>query len=190
MKKFMMSFVALAAMLLVTSCGNKNANTNAGAEAEAEAATEAEAPAEVTFETFTVEKYGVTIDVPKGMRRTDDPVMDNGAIWSFVPEDDPDDFPIYAAMDVSVYESFYSDYTDEKIQEEFNSIPEDATDKKLDLENKEYYYAIEGGTINEYHRVIFKGNQSATTIVSYTDKYAKKLGGEVRDRILNSLSFQ
>ena len=175
MKKFMMSCAAVTMMLFAASCGNKGTNS--------------EAAADVAFETFNVEKYGVTIDVPQGMHRTDDPLMDNGALWSLVPADDPVDFAIYAAMDVSVYESSYYDYTDEKIEEEFNSIPTEATSKQLDLEKKEYSYAIEGDIINEYHRVIFKDNLSATAIVSYTEKYADKMGGEVRDHILNSLKF-
>ena len=188
MKKLVMSFAALAMMLFVASCGNKGANANADANANAEAEA-AEAPAEVIYEVYNVEKYNVSIEVPQGMRRTDNPVMDNGAIWSFVPEDDPTDFAVYASMSVGVYESFYGDYTDEKIQEEFNGIPEEATDKKLDLEKKEYYYAVESETINEYHRVIFKENKQADATVSYTKKYEDKIGGEIRDRILNSIKF-
>jgi predicted small lipoprotein YifL len=185
MKKLVMSFAALAMMLALASCGNKSANANANAESEAAD----EASVEVAYDVYNVEKYNVSIDVPQGMRRTDDPVMDNGAIWSFIPEDDPTDFAIYASMSVGVYESFYGDYTDEKIQEEFNGIPDDATDKKLDLEKKEYYYAVESETINEYHRVIFKGNLEANATVSYTQKHADKIGGDIRDRILNSIKF-
>ena len=124
MKKIVMSIAAVAAMLLVASCGNKTANadseTKEASDGTTEATTSAKAQEKTTYEQFTVEKYGVTVDVPTGMRRTDDPVMDNGACWTLVPEDD-DDFPIYAAMAIGVYESFYGEYTDERIKEEFEN---------------------------------------------------------------------
>ena len=94
MKKIVMSIAAVAAMLLVASCGNKTANadseTKEASDGTTEATTSAKAQEKTTYEQFTVEKYGVTVDVPTGMRRTDDPVMDNGACWTLVPEDDDD----------------------------------------------------------------------------------------------------
>lgn len=182
MRKFVMSFAAVAAMLLMASCGNKSTN-NAAAEGEAEA----EAPAEVAYEQFVVEKYGASFELPQGMRRTDDPQSDNGGCWTMVPEDD-DDFPIYAGVDFGVYESMFGEYDDERIQREFDEdIPEEA-EKSLNLEKKEYTYSV-GDNIKEFHRVIFKGNKSINVIVSYTDRWESKLGGEVRDHILNSATF-
>ena len=186
MRKFVMSFAAVAAMLLMASCGNKSTN-NAAAEGETEAV--AEAPAEVAYEQFVVEKHGASFELPQGMRRTDDPQSDSGGCWTMVPEDD-DDFPIYAGVDFGVYESMYGEYDDARIQKEFDEdIPEEA-EKSLDLEKKEYTYAIpsEEG-ISEYHRVLFKGNKSITVIVAYTPRWADKLGGEIRDHILNSAKF-
>lgn len=183
MKKFVMSFAAVAAMLLLASCGNQSTN-NASAEGE-----EADAPAEVAYETFTAEKYNASFELPQGMRRTDDPVMDNGGCWTMVPEDD-NDFPIYAGVDFGVYETLFGDYDDERIQREFDEdIPEEA-EKTLDLEKKEYTYAIpsEEG-ISEYHRVVFKGNKSINVTVAYTPRWADKLGGEIRDHILQSAKF-
>lgn len=184
MKKLVMSFAALAMMMLAASCGgNKSANAEATAEGEAEAA-----PAEVTYETFNVEKYGVSIDVPQGMRRTDDPVMDNGALWSFIAENDPEDFAVSAGMGISVYE-YYEEYTDEKIQKEFESIPEEAIDRKIDLEKKEYSYSLEGQYLNEYNRVMYKGNLCVIGHVTYSEKHADKLGGDIRDHILGSMKW-
>ena len=191
MKKIVMSIAAVAAMLLVASCGNKTANadseTKEASDGTTEATTSAKAQEKTTYEQFTVEKYGVTVDVPTGMRRTDDPVMDNGACWTLVPEDD-DDFPIYAAMAIGVYESFYGEYTDERIKEEFeNDIPEEA-EKQLDLEKKEYTYSV-GDNIKEFHRVVFKGNRQLNVTISYTDRWEKQLGGDVRDHIMHSAKF-
>ena len=191
MKKIVMSIAAVAAMLLVASCGNKTANadseTKEASDGTTEATTSAKAQEKTTYEQFTVEKYGVTVDVPTGMRRTDDPVIDNGACWTLVPEDD-DDFPIYAAMAIGVYESFYGEYTDERIKEEFeNDIPEEA-EKQLDLEKKEYTYSV-GDNIKEFHRVVFKGNRQLNVTISYTDRWEKQLGGDVRDHIMNSAKF-
>lgn len=191
MKKIVMSIAAVAAMLLVASCGNKTANadseTKEASDGTTEATTSAKAQEKTTYEQFTVEKYGVTVDVPTGMRRTDDPVMDNGACWTLVPEDD-DDFPIYAAMAIGVYESFYGEYTDERIKEEFeNDIPEEAK-KQLDLEKKEYTYSV-GDNIKEFHRVVFKGNRQLNVTISYTDRWEKQLGSDVRDHIMNSAKF-
>ena len=187
MKKFMMSFATVAVTLLLASCGNKSTN-NAATEGETE--TEA-APAEVAYETFTVEKYNASFELPQGMRRTDDPVMDNGGCWTMVPEDD-NDFPIYAAVDFGVYETMFGEYDDERIQREFDEdIPEEAV-KTLDLEKKEYTYYVpsedEDG-INEYHRVVFKGNQSLNVTVSFTGRWADKLGGDICDHILQSAKF-
>ncbi len=184
MKKYLMSFAAVAAMLLMAACGNKSANTtNDNAEAE-----EAAAPIEVTYDDFTVEKYGASVDVPQGMRRTDTPVMDNGGCWSFVPED-ADDFPIDAAVQFSVNETYFGDYTKEKVEQYFNEdIPEDATTKELG--DMEYTYSVEGEYINEYHRVMYKGNLCADVTVAYTEKYADKLGGDIRDHILQSMTWK
>ena len=186
MKKFVMSFAAVAAMLLLASCGNKSTNNAAEGEGEAEAT-----PAEVAYETFTVEKYNASFELPQGMRRTVDPVMDNGGCWTLVPEDD-NDWPIYAAVDFGVYESSWGDYDDERIQREFDEdIPEEA-EKTLDLEKKEYTYSVlstEEDGINEFHRVLFKGNQSINVTISYTKRWEDKLGGDIRDHILKSAKF-
>lgn len=191
MKKIVMSFAAVAAILLAASCGNKTTKADTEEKEASDGTTEATATAKAeektAYEQFTVEKYGVTVDVLKGMRRTDNPVMDNGACWTLVPEDD-NDFPIYAAMALGVYESYYGDYTDERIKEEFEKdIPEEA-EKQLDLEKKEYTYWIDG-SIKEFHRVVFKGNRQLNVTISYTDRWEKQLGGDVRDYIMNSAKF-
>lgn len=186
MKKFVMSFAAVAAMLLVASCGNKSGNASASAEGSAEGE---EAAAEVTYEQFKVEKYNVTLDIPKGVRRTDDGSRDNGAIWTVVPEDD-DDFPIYGGLSVGVYESAFGDFDDAKIQKTFDEdIPQEATDKKLDKEKKEITYSVPGESVSEFNRILFKGNQQLTVTVNYSKRWESKLGGEIRDHILNSAKF-
>lgn len=183
MRKLVISFAAVAALLLMASCGG-----NKGGNANAEAADEKEAAPEVAYEQFTVEKYNVSIDYVKGMRRTDDPVMDNGAIWTLVPEDG-DDWPIFASLSIGVYEAYEGEYTDEKIQKAFDEdIPAEA-EKKLDLEKKEYTYGIPSETVSEYHRVFFKGNLEVNVTVSYSPKWEPQLGGEVRDHIMNSAKF-
>ena len=179
MKKVMMSFAVVAATLFMASCGNQSTN-NASAEGEAEAA-------EVAYETFKIEKYNASVDLVQGMRRTDDLQMDNGGLFTVVPED-ADDFPVYGCVDASVYES-YEEYTDERIQNEFNNIPEESVDKVIDLEKKEFSYTVPSETISEYHRCIYRGNLSASVTVAYSEKYAKQLGGEVCDHILKSLKF-
>ena len=179
MKKVMMSFAVVAATLFMASCGNQSTN-NASAEGEAEAA-------EVAYETFKIEKYNASVDLVQGMRRTDDPQMDNGGLFTVVPED-ADDFPVYGCVDASVYES-YEEYTDERIQNEFSNIPEESVDKVIDLEKKEFSYTVPSETISEYHRCIYRGNLSASVTVAYSEKYAKQLGGEVCDHILKSLKF-
>lgn len=177
MKKTTM--IVMAAMLLAfAACGNKGSNTNSDKKNNA---------TEVAYEQFNIEKYGVTFDLLKGMRRTDDPAGDNGGAWTLVPKND-NDFPIYASVQIGVYESWFGPYDDERIQREFNEdIPEEAV-KNLDLEKKEYTYSIDGD-IKEFHRVIFKDNQQINVLVSYTDRWEPKLGGEVRDHILNSAKF-
>jgi hypothetical protein len=80
------------------------------------------------------------------------------------------------------------DYTDERIQREFDEdIPEEA-EKHLDLEKKEYTYSV-GENIKEFHRVVFNGNKSFNVTVSYTDRWEPQLGDEVRDHIMNSAKF-
>ncbi|MBQ6305826.1 MAG: hypothetical protein IJK78_04610 [Bacteroidales bacterium] len=173
-----LTMIAIAALALVfAACGNKGSNTNSGSKGN-------DTPA---YEQITVEKYGVTFDILKGMRRTDDPAGDNGGVWTLVPKNDSD-FPIYATVQVGVYESWFGPYDDERIQREFNEdIPAEA-EKKLDLEKKEYTYSV-AGEISEFHRVIFRDNQSINVMVAYTDRWEPKLGGEVRDHILNSAKF-
>ena len=185
MKKSLITIAAIAAMLLVAGCAGKSASTTTETTTDEEAA----APVEVTYETYTVEKYGVSVDVPQGMHRTDDPVMDNGAIWSYVAEGSGD-FPIDASMSVGVYETYFGDYTQEKVAQYFNEdIPEDATTKELG--DMEYTYSVEGegDFINEFHRVVYFGNKSIDVTVSYTAKYADKLGGDVREHIFQSLKW-
>ena len=179
MKKFtLIAIVGLA--MIFAACGNNNSNTNPADKSDG-------APSEVAYEQFTIEKYGVTIDILKGMRRTDEPISENGGAWTLVPEDD-EDFPIFASVDFGVYESAFGPYDDERIQEEFNeNIPEEAV-KELDLANKEHTYSV-GENIKEFHRVIFRDNQQITVIVAYTERWEPMLGGEVRDHIMNSIKF-
>ena len=178
-----LTLIAIAAFAMTfAACGNKGANTNSDADKKTN-----DAPAKVAYEQISIEKYGVTFDILKGMRRTDDPSNDNGGIWTLVPEDD-NDFPIYATVQAGVYESMFGPYDDERIQREFDEdIPAEAV-KKLDLEKKEYTYSV-AGEISEFHRVIFKDNQQINIMVAYTERWAPKLGGEVCDHILNSAKF-
>ena len=179
MKKYVM-IVTVAISMTFAACGNQGSNANGGDNGKPKA------DGKVAYETFTVEKYGASFELPKGMRRTDDPQMDNGGAWTFVPESEM--FAIDAAVDFSVYESVFGDYDDERIQSEFDEdIPAEAV-KKLDLEKKEYTYSV-GEEYKEFHRVLFKGNQSIHVMVVYTDEYASKLGSEVCDHILNSAKF-
>lgn len=183
MKKYLITFAAVVAMLLVASCGNKSANTTNESAGE-----EAVAPAEVTYESFDIETCAATCDVPQGMRRTDDPVMDNGGVWTFVPEES-EDFPIDATVQFSVNETYFDDYTQEKVERYFNEdIPSDATSKELG--DMEYTYSVESEFINEYHRVMYKGKLCADVTVAYTEKYADKLGGDIRDHILQSMKWK
>ena len=175
--------IAVIAMAL-SSCGNNASNTNTNSDAEKKSD---EAPAKVAYEQITIEKYGVTFDILKGMRRTDNPVSDNGGVWTLVPEND-NDFPIYATVQCGVYESIFGDFDDERIQSDFdNEIPEEA-EKTLNLEKKVYTYSV-GDDIKEFHHVYYKGNQQINIMVAYTDRWEPQLGGEVRDHILNSVKF-
>ena len=181
MKKVTLIAIAVIAMTFI-SCGNSASNTNSDAEKKSD-----DAPAEVAYEQINIEKYGVTFDILKGMRRTDNPASDNGGAWTLVPEDDSD-FPIYATVQCSVYESILGDFDAERIQSDFdNEIPEEA-EKSLDLEKKEYTYSV-GEDLKEFHHVYYKGNQQISILVAYTDRWEPQLGGEVRDHILNSVKF-
>lgn len=185
--------IAIAATVMVfAACGNNGSNAKSDKKsndtiAEVTPKQNNDAPAEVAYEQFTIEKYNVTFDILKGMRRTDDPSSDNGGAWTLVPEND-NDSPINAAVQIGVYESWFGDYDDERIQRAFDEdIPEEA-EKKLDLEKKEYSYSV-GEEYKEFHRVIFKDNLQIEVLVVYTDRWEPKLGGEVRDHILNSAKF-
>ena len=179
MKITTMIAVTVLAMT-ITACGGKGTNTNSNTKND-------ETPAEVAYEQISIEKYGVTFDLLKGMRRTDSSDNDNGGVWTLVPENDSD-FPIYATVQVGVYESWLGPYDDERIQREFDEdIPAEA-EKKLDLDKKEYTYSV-GGEIKEFHRVIFKDNQQISVLVAFTDRWEPKLGGEVCQHILNSAKF-
>ena len=184
MKKLTVLVIAALATTFA-ACGNQGGSDTNNTNTEEP---KNEAPAEVAYEQISIEKYGVTFDILKGMRRTDDPsTSDNGGVWTLVPEDD-DDFPIYATVQCSVYESFLGDFDDERIQSDFdNEIPEEA-EKTLNLEKKEYTYSV-GDDIKEFHHVYYKGNQQISILVAYTDRWEPQLGGEVRDHILNSVKF-
>ena len=176
--------IAIVAMsMTIAACGNSGSIGNSGSNAD-DSKKGKEAP--VAYEQIKIEKYGASFDLPKGMRRTDNPQMDNGGAWTFVPEDYF--FAIDAAVDFSVYESIFGDYTDERIQREFDEdLPEEAV-KTLDLAKKEYRYSVDGEN-KEFHRVIFKDNKSINVMVVYTDEWASKLGGEVCEHVLNSAKF-
>lgn len=181
MKKHTMIAIAAIAMIFC-ACGNNGSNTNSEA-----GKNNTDTPAAVAYEQINVEKYGVTFDILKGMRRTDNPVSDNGGVWTLVPENG-NDLPVYATVQAGVYETMFGTYDDERIQNEFNEdIPAEA-EKKLDLEKKEFTYSIDD-EIKEFHRVIFKDNQKIEVMVAYTSKWEPKLGGEIRDHILNSAKF-
>ena len=93
MRKLTMIVIVAMAMTFA-ACGNQGSSADGGDKGKSQA------NGKVTYETFTVEKYGASFELPKGMRRTDDPKMDNGGAWTFVPESEM--FAINAAVDFGV----------------------------------------------------------------------------------------
>jgi len=200
MKK--LAFITIAALtMILAACGNQD-DTKKDGKSENETSSQASnqdetngenkskgtTTGEVSYITYTNEKYGFSVDVPKGMIQKGELMGDEGTVFSA----DSDDSGItFNRIDISGGKQYFDEeYTPEKVKEEF----EDWLDGK-DVTTKEcgdnyFSYTIKGQYVNELHRFVYNGTKKAMISICYEDDHEKQLGGEVAEHVFNSVKFK
>ncbi len=183
MKKMMKTLAIAALTLALAACGgNKGGAQSADGQST-------EAKGNVSYITYTNEKYGYSVEVPDYLTKRETMVEDNGTIFS----DDGAEGMTLNRIDIGAYESmFVEEYTPEKVKEEFDEeIAKHADDGLTSSEcgDNNYTYSLKGEYVNEMYYVLYKGNKSLSVTICYEPDHAKKFEGEVADHVFKSAKF-
>ena len=182
MKKVL--FVAMAALaMMTTSCGNK-AQKEVTAEGEQAEQTEQKA----TWQTYTNDNYGYSIEVPGDMSKRETLTEENGTIYSY----DGDEGITFNRIDITGGKDMFDDeYTPERIKARYE---DDITNKDVtssECGDNYYTYSILGGEYcDEIDYYFFNGNRYVTVVVCYEPDFKDKLGGDVAKHVFQSIQFK
>ena len=181
MKKF--AFLAVAALAMTfAACGNQNgANTKKGAKDE-------KAPKEVTYMTYTNDKYGFTVEVPEGMTRRGEAMGDEGTVFSL--EDDSHGIT-FNRIDISGNENHYGE--DYDIKKEAEDLMEffDYSDR-INVEIGDNYFTstAPSESITQIDYIVVNGPKMVSIAICYEPEFEKQLGGEVAQHVFKSVKFK
>ena len=162
MKKIVMSFLGIAmAALMTVSCGG-NAGTT----------------------TYTNEKYGFTVEVPGDLRQIVGQLPENGTVFSA----DPEGGMQLNRIDITgAEEIFGEEYTQEKIQSDLEFWAGNATEKELLPDG--FTFTIPG-EYTQLNKHVYKGNKKVMVTICYDADHADQLGGDVAQKVFDSIKFQ
>ena len=177
----MMKTLAIAALTLVlAACGGNKGVAHS---------TDNESEGNVSYITYTNEKFGYSVEVPDYLSKRETMLEENGTIFS----DDGPEGATLNRIDIGAYESmFVEEYTPEKVKEEYEEEIAKHTDDGLtssECGDNYYTYALKGDYVNEIYYVTFKGNKSLNVTICYEPDHASRFTGEVADHVFKSAKF-
>lgn len=181
MKKLI--FMAMAALaMMTTACGNKSQKEGA-AEGEQTEQTEKK----VTWQTYTNDNYGYSIEVPGDMSKRETLTEENGTIYSY----DGEEGVTFNRIDISGGKQFFEEeYTPEKVKSEFEYWTENKEIINEELGDNYFTYTIPGDELTEIDYYIYQGTRYVIVTICYEKDFEKQLGGEVADHVFKSIQFK
>ena len=139
----------MAALVMMTvACNNKSQKENT---AEGEETTEQKA----TWQTYTNDNYGYSIEVPGEMEKRETLTEDTGTIFSF---DGDADFTFNRIDITGGKQIFDEEYTPEKVKEEFDYWTENKEIINEEVGDNYFTYTIPGDDLTQIDYYCFKGS--------------------------------
>ena len=183
MKKIRLIIVAALAMTLA-ACGNKS--TAPTENATAKESVGENSSKEVTYITYTNEKYGFSVEVPAGMVQKGEAMGDEGTVFSA----DMDGFALNR-IDISGTRQFVDmDYTPAMVKEEFKYWTANKDIASEECGDDYFTYTTKGEMLTEMTYNVYKGNSAALITIYYDAEHEKQLGGEVARHVFSSVKFK
>ena len=181
MKK--LAFLAIAALAMTfAACGNQNgANTKKGAKDE-------KAPKEVTYMTYTNDKYGFTVEVPKGMTRRGEAMGDEGTVFSL---EDESHSITFNRIDISGNENkFGEDYDIKKEAESIMDFYDFSDRTNVEIGDNYFTYTSPDPMATQINYIVVNGTKMVSIAICYEPDFEKQLGGEVAQHVFKSVKFK
>lgn len=180
MKKVL--FVAMAMLALMASCGNKSQKEGA-----------AEAEQKSTWQTYTNDNYGYSIEVPGDMTKRETMVEENGTIFSY----DGEEGVTLNRIDITGSKDMFGDeYTPERIKAYYEDEIAIMNPTSSECGDNYYTYTILGGEhgdkiqCDQINYYVYNGSRCVSVVVCYEKDHADKLGGEVAEHVFKSVKFK
>lgn len=192
MKKIL--FITIAAMAMTfAACGNKSAKSETeseGTEKETENATSEgteNASEEVSYMTYTNDKYGFSVEVPAGMEKRGESMGDEGTVFSA----DKGSEVTFNRIDISgSTQIFDEEYTPEKVKAEFDRLMENREVTSKECGDNYYTCTIDGDFVTQIDYSVFSGTRCVSVTICYEPDHEQQLGGEVAKHVFNSIKFK
>lgn len=180
MKKIVFMALAVLAMM-TTACDNKKSKTEA---AEGEQ-TEQQGQ---TWQTYTNDNYGYSVEVPGDMTKRETLTEDNGTIFSY----DGAEGVTFNRIDITGGKDMFDDeYTPERIKARYEDDIANMDVTSSECGDNYYTYSILGGEYcDQINYYFFNGSRYVTVVVCYEPDCKDKLGGEVAQRVFKSIKFK
>ena len=185
MKKLTLFAIAALAMAFV-SCGNQNGNKT---EKEPEQNTKDEtvnpSTDQVTYITYTNDKYGFSVEVPQGMIKKGELMGDEGTVYVVDEESGA-----FNSIGISGSKQIFDEeYTPEKVRKDFEYWIEGKDVASMDCGDDYFTYTLKGEMLTEIYRHVYQGTKVAMVSIYYDEDHEEQLGGEVAEHVLNSIQF-
>ena len=179
MKKIVFMALAVLAMM-TTACDNKKSKTEA---AEGEQ-TEQQGQ---TWQTYTNDNYGYSIEVPGDMSKRETLTEENGTIYSY----DGEEGVTFNRIDITGGEQIFNEeYTPEKVKDDYDYWTENKEIINEELGDNYFTYTIPGDELTQTDYHVFKGSKYVVVSICYEPGFKDKLGGDVAKHVFQSIKFK
>jgi hypothetical protein len=168
MKKITLILLAAVAMTFV-ACGNRGGKN-----------------AETTYQTYTNEKYGFTVEVPSTMTQRGESMGDEGTVFSLESKKDEITFN---RIDISGDNNWEGDYKIEDVIEKLKDWHDFSEFTNMKQGDNYFTYTIPGEYVTQIDYYVINGPTKVSMSVCYEPGFEKQLGGEVAEHVFKSVKF-
>ena len=180
MKKLIFVTVAALAMMTIACSGNKSQKEDA---AGGEQQTEQKA----TWQTYTNDNYGYSVEVPADMEKRETLTEDNGTIYSY----DGDEGITFNRIDITGGKQIFDEeYTPEKVKDEFAYWTENKEIINEECGDNYFTYTIPGDDLTQIDYYCYKGTKYVIVTICFDNDHKEALGGEVAEHVFKSIQLK
>lgn len=178
MKRITLIVLAAVAMTF-SACGSKGGNAEGGNKSGKNA--------ETTYQTYTNEKYGFTVEVPSTMTQRGESMGDEGTVFSL--ESNKDEIT-FNRIDISGDEKWEGEYTIEGVVEALKEWHDFSEFTNVEQGDNYITYTIPGQYVTQIDYIVISGPKMVSMSVCYEPGFEKQLGGEVAEHVFKSVTFK